>query len=104
MITEKEEKIAFAKKGMEATFLETELKMLVDQKMEMEKLVDAGKNVTSANEEIHQYTLSSLLRVPENMILEDLDEGEESVLKGASIENKLAVPDMQGFLKLVTMK
>jgi hypothetical protein len=104
MITEKEVKIAFAKKGMEATFLETELKMLVDQKMEMEKLVDAGKNVTSANEEIHQYTLSSLLRVPENMILEDLDEGEESVLKGASIENKLAVPDMQGFLKLVTMK
>jgi hypothetical protein len=81
--------------------IEAEFQMSVDAKETIEQNIKAGKNVSSPNDEMYSYVISSLLSVPENISLEGFNDEEASILKGATIESKLAVPDMQGFIKLI---
>jgi hypothetical protein len=102
-VTEKKLKLANSNHDIEKTLALHDLNASIESKNKMERDIKAGKNVGSSDEEMYSYVLSSLLAVPESMTLDGLTEGQESVLKGATIESKLAVPDMQGFIKLINM-
>jgi hypothetical protein len=83
-----------------AKLLENNRKMLAEMAL-MESLDKKNTLIDSSNNEKHSYIINSLMIIPDAMPSVTSLNSEEREIRGSSIENKLIVPDIQGFLNLL---
>jgi len=100
-ILEIQRKIDKSTDDMEQAKLGAKLNSLVLKSVVLEKTNTEGKLINSQDTASNSHILNSLLAVPESMPLEGLFDpsSEEDYIRGGSIENKMVVADIQGFIK-----